>query len=349
MLVNHSDEITVLAVAIRITIVFKGVAESRFADLRFFCAANVTETVQNFSSGTGSRQFNAVFSRVGVRNFSGEITLRTVAGDIALVVEYVSKRFTNGSGFRFAAQAAEFGFDCRGFAGCFRGYNPIGKIMYVLTGSSAVVADCITRIVVRVFKNGSYSTAHVTIRITCVIISMRFCNSGLAANITVGIADGGVNVVGSNSQFAANVTSGVASVGVYVIIGETNRAANVTSFVAGVRVNVLYVSRFAANIAITVAICRISVVFGSSRRAAGVTFGVTVAGVGVFKRGARCFANVAGGVDTIGKGVLGFRCARTIGTFVTRGIARTGICVLAVCRSAAACQREKHKCQGQCE
>lgn len=323
VLIDNSYEITVLTVAIGIAIVLECMTECGLAGRGFFSAANIAETMQYLRRCAGCSKLCFKFGDIRVGCFSGIIAFCAVAGNVACVVEYVSKCLADLSGLFSAANGTISDLNT-GILAIGRSLaEPSAEIVNVLTNRSAVVANCITCIIVLVIVDGSGCAADVAITVAGVIIGVGLGNSEFAADVTVRIALRGVDVVGSHSELTANVAGGVTCVGVLVRFGNSQFAADVAGFVAGVGVNVCGSSFCAAGITGCVTIRGINMLVGLSGCAAGVAFAVTGAVILVRECFAGGAANIAGSVGAICEGVLCLRCARAVLTVVASGITRT--------------------------
>lgn len=123
-----------------------------------------------------------------MRCFSGIIAFRAVAGNVAFMVEYVTKCIAGHSGFFSAANSTISHIDACVLAISCRFCDPSAEIVNVLTCCSAVVADRVARIVVLVLVDGSGRTADVAITVAGMIIGVGLGDSELAADVTVRIA-----------------------------------------------------------------------------------------------------------------------------------------------------------------
>ncbi len=361
--IDHSDKVAVLAVAIRIAIVFKIMAARFLTGRCFFCGANITEAVQNFIRRAACGNFGHKFGYVSVRDFSRVIATLAVAGNVASMIVNVVEWFTARTCFRSVATTAVSGFNTGRLAACRRGFAPIGEIVNVFTRCATVVANCIACIIVRVLGYASHGAADVAVRVASVIVCMRSGNSELAANIASGIASGSILVVRSDTKRTADITRGVASVGIHVRLGDSERAAKITGLVASIRICVDRLSGRAADVTVCVTAGVIGMLRSNSCFSADVTIGITSAAVGVGGRAraigtadcalgcafalvgvnsglARLAAGVTRGVITICISVLRLGRARRL-ALVAGGIAGTRIRVVA--GDGAACDGGQQK------
>ena len=365
---DNSYVITIGAVTTGIASMIKVVSENRLSGSLVFIAANVAESVKNFSRGAGCRHQSNEFIDVSVRSFSLVVALCAVTSGVAIVIENVTE--CSGTVNRFL-KTAERTRSCNylcGIAICRSLGFPIGEVMNVFTNGFTVVTIGIAGVVVNVIGNNAGRAANVTIGIASVIVHVILCNSQLAANVAIGIASGGILVVGNHSELTANVAGGVASVGVYVSSRNSGSGTNVTSLVASVGVHVVGYSESTAEVTVGIAIVAVNVLGSLSCFAAGVTIGVAgaivdvrleiralstaditfysaSALVSVCNGCSYLAADVTLGVAAVGKGVLGFGLAGYAVTIVTGRIARTGVHMVF---AEAACKRKQHQHQGQC-
>ena len=365
---DNSYVITIGAVAIGITSMIKVVSENRLSGSLVFIAANVAESVKNFSRGAGCRHQSNEFIDVSVRSFSLVVALCAVTSGVAIVIENVTE--CSGAVNRFL-KTAERTRSCNylcGIAICRSLGFPIGEVMNVFANGFTVVTIGIAGVVVNVIGNNAGCATNVTIGIASVIVHVVLCNSQLAANVAIGIASGGILVVGNHSELTANVAGGVASVGVHVSSRDSGSGTNVTSLVASVGVHVVGYSESTAEVTVGIAIVAVNVLGSLSCFAAGVTIGVAgaivdvrleiralsaaditfysaSALVGVCNGCSYFAADVTLGVAAVGKGVLGFGLAGYAVTIVTGRIARTGVHMVF---AEAACKCKQHQHQGQC-
>ena len=365
---DNSHVIAILAVTIGVASMVEVVVQRALTGDNVFVAADVAESVKLFSGGTSSRELSLIVFGVAVRDGSLVVALRTVAGNVAIVIEDMAESRFALAGFFLTTETAISCFYFCAVAGSRRLNSPSGKVVNVGTNSLTGVTFCIASIVINVVSNNTGSAANVTIAVACMIVGVSSSNSQLAANVTVCIANGRVNVVGNHSQLAANVTSGVASVGVGVRLGNSGSAANVTGLITSIGISVIGNSERAAEVTVDVAIVVVNVIGSSSFFAANVTVGIAGAIVhmrrnifanvvtsfalcgasaleGVVGSFSYLAANVAIGVSAVCVGVIALGYAGYEIALVTGGVTGTGIHMVF---TEAARKCEEHQHQGQC-
>lgn len=269
----------------------EGMSESGFADHGFFSSADIAESVKNFSSGTGCRNFHTEIGYIGVLDLSLGAAFFTVA----LCITSVGVLMTEcGGSFLGLFQTAVLAFLRKNLsigAVCGGLGFPITETVYILAHGTASVTYSITAIVIDVVADLSYLAAFITVGIASVIVFVRLCIPKCSAKVTVGIAGVRVLAIGGSGVFsAANVTGEIAGIRVNVCLRDSECPANVTILVTIVCVYMYGNSQSTAELAACIAIVDINVFRSFASLFTNITFSITGAVIHV---GRSFFANLA--------------------------------------------------------